>query len=63
MKTRILTDSTTDLPSSILQKYNIQVVPLILNWVGKSYRDGVDITPTEFYERLARAQVRHSLLL
>src|SRR5512140_116074 len=48
----IVTDSTAYLPEQITKKYNITVLPLSIIWEGVSYRDGVDIQPTEFYRRL-----------
>jgi len=48
----IVTDSTAYLPSDIIQKYQIQVIPLSVIWDGDAYTDGVDITPVEFYKRL-----------
>jgi DegV family protein with EDD domain len=49
----ILTDSSAYLPSSYVDSLPIHVIPLTLNWDGKSYRDGIDIQATEFYQRLA----------
>ena len=49
----ILTDSSAYLPSEFVERYPIQVVPLTLNWDGRTYRDGVDIQATEFYQRLS----------
>jgi DegV family protein with EDD domain len=49
----IVTDSTAYLPSAILEKYSIEVIPLVLIWDGETYQDGIDITPVEFYTRLA----------
>jgi DegV family protein with EDD domain len=49
----ILTDSTAYLPDEIIEKYPIEVIPLTLIWEGKSYKDGVDITPDEFYIKLS----------
>lgn len=51
-KIAILTDSTAYLPDDFLHEYDIHVIPLIVNWEGKSYLDNVDITPEEFYSRL-----------
>ena len=48
----IVTDSGSCVPAELLQRYHIHVVPFGLVWDGRSYRDGVDITPTEFYRRL-----------
>jgi len=49
---KIVTDSTCDLPESIIQQHDITVVPLYINFDSKGYRDGVDLTRREFYERL-----------
>jgi DegV family protein with EDD domain len=48
----ILTDSTCDIPESLLKENAILVLPLILIWNGKVYRDRVDLSPQEFYQRL-----------
>jgi DegV family protein with EDD domain len=52
MKVRIVTDSTCDLPGDLISKYQISVVPMYINLGVKSYRDGIDMTRQEFYERL-----------
>ena len=49
----ILTDSTAYLPDEIIKQYPIHVIPLTLIWEGNSYKDGVDITPDEFYIKLS----------
>jgi DegV family protein with EDD domain len=48
----IVTDSTADLPPELAALRAITVVPLTLNFDGKSLLDGVDIRPDEFYRRL-----------
>ena len=52
----VVTDSTASLPADLVAKYNIHVVPLLVVWDGKTYRDGVDITPEDFYEKLRTAK-------
>ncbi len=49
----ILTDSTAYLPQELMEQYPISILPLTLIWEGKPYRDGVDISPDEFYMRLS----------
>lgn len=49
----ILTDSTCDIPQPLLDQYDITVIPNTLIWGGRQYRDRVDLTPQEFYRRLA----------
>ena len=51
----VLTDSSAYLPPDLVAQYPIRVMPLILNWDGKTYRDGIDIQATEFYQRLSRS--------
>ncbi len=51
-KVAIVTDSTADLPPELTRSRPITVVPLTLNFEGKSLLDGVDIRPDEFYRRL-----------
>jgi DegV family protein with EDD domain len=50
----IVTDSVCCLPTELVEKYRICVVPLIIIHKGNSYRDGVDITPTEVYKIMRR---------
>jgi fatty acid kinase fatty acid binding subunit len=51
----IVTDSTADLPLELTAARSISVVPLTLHLDGQALLDGVDITPGEFYKRLATA--------
>lgn len=48
----LITDSTCDLPSRFIEQYQITVLPYVLIWDGKEYRDRVTIQPEEFYARL-----------
>jgi DegV family protein with EDD domain len=47
-----VTDSTADIPDHILQSLQIESVPALLVIEGNTYIDGVDMTRTEFYERM-----------
>jgi len=51
----IVTDSTADMPPQLASARSISVVPLTLNFDGRSLLDGVDITPGEFYRKLPAA--------
>ncbi|MDD5014390.1 MAG: DegV family protein, partial [Atribacterota bacterium] len=44
----LVTDSTCDLPQEIIKKYNIQVVPIVIQIGKKSYLDQVEIKPKDF---------------
>ena len=52
----IVTDSTTGLPARLVEELGIHVVPVLLIQGGQTFRDGVDITPTEVYRRLRAGQ-------
>jgi DegV family protein with EDD domain len=52
MTIKIVTDSTSDLPMDVAEENGIVVIPVFVNMEGKSYRDNVDISRKEFYERL-----------
>lgn len=52
---RLVVDSSSDLPKEIIEKYNIHVIPLTVSIDGDDYKDGVDITSTEFYARLEKS--------
>jgi DegV family protein with EDD domain len=50
----LVTDSNAQLPADLRQRYQVGVVPLTVVVDGTPYKEGVDITSAEFYERLQR---------
>ena len=52
MALRIVTDSAADLSPELAQRRNITVLPCYVIMDDISYRDGVDIAPGDFYDRL-----------
>jgi len=54
-KIAILTDSVTCFPPRLAEEHNIHVIPVHINFGGRSYRDEVDITPAQFYKMLRQA--------
>jgi DegV family protein with EDD domain len=51
----IVTDSSANLHPEFIKDHNIRVVPLKIHWGEETLRDGVDITPSEFYKRLGKS--------
>lgn len=51
----IVTDSAADLPEEVVRAHGIHVVPMSLVDGDKTYRDGIDLTATQFHELLATA--------
>jgi DegV family protein with EDD domain len=52
MSIRVVTDSTCDLPASVVAEHGISVVPLYINVGRQGYLDGVELSREEFYRRL-----------
>lgn len=55
MNTRIIVDSTADLPEKLRERFLVQ--PLTVHFGDQSYQDGVTITHREFYEKLVESDV------
>ena len=52
----VVTDGGAAMPPELVEEYDIAVVPFQLMWEGETLRDGIDITPTQFYRRLRTAK-------
>ena len=50
MKIKITADSTCDLSAALIEQYGIDIIPLSVTCDGKTYLDGVDITPERMLE-------------
>ena len=57
MVVRVVTDSTSDLPSDVAERLGITVVPLNVHFGSEVYKDGVDMPADTFYERLTNGLV------
>lgn len=51
--TRIVVDSTLDLPADKIEEFDIVVVPLNVHFGDETFKDKVDLQTDEFFERLA----------
>ncbi len=49
----IVTDSISDVPAQMARELGITVVPLNVRFGSEVFRDGVDITAEQFYEKLS----------
>ncbi len=52
-KIRIITDSAADIPQDNI--YGITVLPMSIRFGDTEYKDGIDLTPQEFYEKLVES--------
>jgi len=57
MTVKIVTDSVADLPPQVVEELGITVIPLILRFGTETYRDGIDLTADQFYEKLQTSKV------
>ena len=51
-KIKIVTDSCFDLPDYLIEKYDIEFLPLLINFEDKSYLDRVEITFEQMQEKI-----------
>lgn len=56
-KIKIITDSTCDLPTEVIEQYNIEVIPVLINFGEESYLDGIEITRSQVFERIEKGDV------
>ena len=55
-KVAIVSDSSAYIPKELVKEHNLTIVPLTVNWLGKSYRDGVDIEANDFYTQMSESK-------
>jgi DegV family protein with EDD domain len=56
MAVKIVTDSLGDIPSEVAEELGITVIPINVIFGTISYRDGVDLTTEQFYDKLAASR-------
>lgn len=49
---KIVTDSTADVPTSLLERYDIRVVPINIQFAQETYQEGIDIDRPTFFREL-----------
>jgi DegV family protein with EDD domain len=53
----IVTDSVADLSPQMVKELGVSVVPLSVRFGEEVYRDGIDLTPDQFYEKLRTSRI------
>jgi DegV family protein with EDD domain len=51
--TQIITDTTSCLPEILIQKYQIPVIPQVINFGNESYLEGIELDNAGFYQKLS----------
>ena len=57
MTVKIVTDSTSDIPPELAKELGIAVVPLTVFFGEEAFKDGIDMTHDEFFQRLTTGAV------
>ena len=57
MIVKIVTDSVADLPPHVAKEFGITVVPLVVRFGTDVYRDGLDLSPNGFYDKLKTSKI------
>jgi DegV family protein with EDD domain len=52
---KLVTDSASDLPPEVVKELEITVVPLHIQFGSETYKDRVDLSPEEFYDKLVHS--------
>ena len=52
MPVKVVTDSVADLPPQVVKELGVIVIPLNVRFGEEVYRDGIDLTAEQFYDRL-----------
>ncbi|HEM47379.1 MAG TPA: DegV family protein, partial [Alphaproteobacteria bacterium] len=50
-----VTDSTADIPGDLASELGVSVVPCQVAFGKEAYRDGIDLTPGEFFQKMAES--------
>ena len=56
MAIRIVIDSTSDVTQEIIDKYNLVMVPLTVNFEHESFQDKVELSTEAFFEKLSSSE-------
>ena len=59
-KVAVVTDSMACIPAELVEAYGIHIIPVYVVFGQKVFRDGVDLTPAQFYRMLRTTEVMPS---
>ena len=56
MPVKVVTDSVSDIPAGVVEELGITVIPVLVRFGEEIYRDGIDLTTDQFYDRLVHSK-------
>jgi len=57
MSVRIIVDSSSDLPKSVIEHYDFTIIPLSVHFGEEEYLDAINITSSQFYDKLKSSEI------
>lgn len=57
MPVKVVADSISDLPPQVVKELGITVIPLNVRFGDEVYRDGIDLTNEQFYQKLTTSKI------
>jgi DegV family protein with EDD domain len=57
MPVKIVTDSVADIPAGVVAELGISIIPVMLHFGEETFRDGIDITTDQFFQKLVSSNV------
>jgi len=57
MPVKVVADSVSDLPPQVVKELGITVIPLNVRFGDEVYRDGIDLTNEQFYQKLTTSKI------
>jgi DegV family protein with EDD domain len=54
---KLVTDSASDIPAEVVKELDIATIPLHIQFGADTYRDRVDLTAEEFYDKLQHSSI------
>jgi len=56
MSIKIVIDSTSDVTNEVIEKYNLKMVPLTVNFEDESFLDKIELSSGDFFEKLEKSE-------
>jgi DegV family protein with EDD domain len=57
MSVKIVTDSVADIPAKVVAELGISIIPVMLHFGEETFRDGIDMTTDQFFQKLVNSDV------
>jgi DegV family protein with EDD domain len=57
MPVKIVTDSVADIPPEVVAELGITIIPVLVHFGEETFRDGIDMTADQFFEKLVTNKV------